>query len=146
MEFSRRDLCALFPAAALLATLPLESQTREMLADSQAFPFEKLPLHTSANGVQSRPVLRGMLPTGELLEVHETMLPAGTMPHPPHHHIHSELWLIREGTVEFTVNGAGHHVGPGGVGFAASNQEHGIKNVGDGPAQYFVVAVGPGAV
>lgn len=145
MEFSRRDLCALFPAAALLATLPLESQTRETLADSEAFPFDKLPLHTSANGVQSRPVLQGKLPTGELLEVHETMLPAGAMPHPPHHHIHSELWLIREGTVEFTINGAGHRVGPGGVGFAASNQEHGIKNVGDGPAQYFVVAVGPGA-
>jgi quercetin dioxygenase-like cupin family protein len=146
MEYSRRDLCALFPAAALLAALPLESQSGAMLANSEAFPFDKLPVDASANGVQTRPVLRGKLPTGELLEVHETLLPAGTMPHPPHHHLHSELWLIREGTVEFTVNGSRHRVGPGGVGFAASNQEHGIKNVGDGPAQYFVVAVGSGAV
>lgn len=145
MEISRRDLCALIPAAALLTALPLEGQTGDILANSEVFPLGKLPVHTSASGVQSRPVLRGKLPTGELLEVHETLLPAGAMPHPPHHHTRSELWLIREGTVEFTVNGRSERAGPGGVGFAASNQQHGIKNVGDGPAQYFVVAVGPGA-
>lgn len=145
MEISRRDLCAIFPAAALLTALPLESQTSETLATSQVFPFDKLPVHQSASGVQMRPVLKGKLPTGELLEVHETLLPAGTMPHPPHHHLHSELWLVREGTVELTVQGVGRRVGPGGVGFAASNQEHSINNVGNGPAQYFVVAIGSGA-
>lgn len=145
MEISRRDLCAIFPAAALLTVLPLEGQTGESLAVSHVFPFDKLPVHQSVGGVQTRAVLKGKLPTGELLEVHETLLPAGTMPHPPHHHLHSELWLVREGTVELTVQGTGQRVGPGGVGFAASNQEHSIKNVGDGPAQYFVVAVGPGA-
>lgn len=145
MEISRRDLCALFPAAALLTALPLESQTAEILSSSKVFPFDKLTVDRSANGAETRPVLRGKLPTGEMLEVHETLLPAGAMPHPPHHHLHSELWLVREGTVELTVEGHGQTVGPGGVGFAASNQEHGIKNVGHGPAQYFVVAIGPGA-
>jgi mannose-6-phosphate isomerase-like protein (cupin superfamily) len=151
MEISRRDLCTFFPAAALptaaflLSALPLESQTTAMLANSRVFPFDKLPVDRSASGAESRPVLRGKLPTGEMLEVHETLLPAGAMPHPPHHHLHSELWLVREGTVELTVEGHGQTVGPGGVGFAASNQEHGIKNVGNGPAQYFVVAIGPGA-
>ena len=145
MEISRRDLCSLFPAAALLSALPLESQPAETLANSQVFPFDTLPVHRSADGAQMRPVLRGKLPTGEMLEVHETSLPAGAMPHPPHRHLHSELWLVREGTVELTVNGRGQTVGPGGVGFAASNQEHGIKNVGKDRAQYFVVAIGPGA-
>ena len=155
MEISRRNLCALIPAAALLTALPLESQptksqptknrTLETLSNSQVFPYDKLPVHRSASGVETRHVLRGKLPTGEVLEVHETLLPAGAMPHPPHHHLHSEMWLVREGTVELTVKGYSQRVGPGGVGFAASNQEHGIKNVGDGPAQYFVVAVGPTA-
>lgn len=145
MEFSRRDLCALIPAVALLSALPLQSESTQTLSNSQVFPFDKLPVHRSADGAESRPVLQGKLPTGEMLEVHETTLPPGAMPHPPHHHLHSELWLVREGTVELTVNGRGQTVGPGGVGFAASNQEHGIKNVGKIPAQYFVVAVGPGA-
>jgi mannose-6-phosphate isomerase-like protein (cupin superfamily) len=145
MEISRRDLYALFPAVALLTALPLQSEAMETLSNSQVFPFGKLPVHRSADGAESRPVLQGKLPTGEMLEVHETSLPPGAMPHPPHHHLHSEMWLVREGTVEITVNGHGQSVGPGGVGFAASNQEHGIKNVGTTTAQYFVVAVGPGA-
>ena len=60
-------------------------------------------------------------------------------------HVHSEMWLIREGTVELRVNGTSYRLGPGSVGFVHSNDEHGIKNVGTTPATYFVVAVGPGA-
>ncbi|HEY5255313.1 MAG TPA: cupin domain-containing protein [Acidobacteriaceae bacterium] len=145
MEISRRDLCALLPAAALLSALPLQSESTETLSNSQVFPFDKLPVHHSADGGASRLVLQGKLPTGEMLELHETTLPPGEMPHPPHHHLHTELFLVREGTVEVTVNGRGQNIGPGGVGFCASNQEHGIKNVGKTPAQYFVVAIGPGA-
>ncbi len=145
MEISRRDLCALFPAAALLSAIPLQSESTEKLSNSQVFPFDKLPVHRSADGAESRPVLQGKLPTGEMLEIHETTLPPGAMPHPPHHHLHSELFLVREGAVEVMINGHAQTIGPGGVGFAASNQQHGIKNVGKLPAQYFVVAIGPGA-
>jgi mannose-6-phosphate isomerase-like protein (cupin superfamily) len=100
---------------------------------------------SNANGVEFRPVLKGKLATAESLEVHETTLPPGAMPHPPHHHVHSEMWLVREGTVQLTINGSSHVMGPGSVGFVHSNDEHGIKNAGMTPATYFVVAVGPGA-
>jgi mannose-6-phosphate isomerase-like protein (cupin superfamily) len=96
-------------------------------------------------GAAIRPVLKGKLATAESLEVHETTLPPGGMPHAAHHHVHSEMWLIREGTVQLTINGTSHVMGPGSVGFVHSNDEHGIKNVGVTPATYFVVAVGPGA-
>ncbi len=111
---------------------------------SAMYPFEKLPVHAS-NGAEGRHVLKGKLATGESLEVHETTLAPGGAPHPPHHHVHSEMWLIREGTVEITVSGTSYCLGSGSVGFVHSNEEHGIKNVGSTLASYFVVAVGPGA-
>jgi XRE family transcriptional regulator, regulator of sulfur utilization len=52
---------------------------------------------------------------------------------------------VREGMVEFTVNGNSFRVGPGSVGVATSNDLHGVRNPGDVPASYFVVAVEPGA-
>jgi len=111
---------------------------------SAMYPFEKLPIRTPKNA-QIRDVLKGKLATGESLEVHETTLPPGGAPHAAHHHVHSEMWLIREGTVELTVSGTISLLGPGSVGFVHSNDEHGIKNAGATPATYFVVAVGPGA-
>ena len=50
-----------------------------------------------------------------------------------------------EGTVQLTINGTSHVIGPGSGGSVYFNDEHGIKNVGTTPATYFVVAVGPGA-
>jgi mannose-6-phosphate isomerase-like protein (cupin superfamily) len=145
MLLSRREACGVFPGAvltALIGTAELDKQQAAL--PSAAYSFEKLPVHTS-NGAQFRDVLKGKLATGESLEVHETMLPAGGAPHPPHHHMHSEMWLIREGTVELMVNGSSYRLGPGSVGFVHSNDEHGIRNVGTTPASYFVVAIGPGA-
>jgi quercetin dioxygenase-like cupin family protein len=106
--------------------------------------FDQLAVHASATAA-IRPVLKGKLATGESVEVHETTLPPGGAPHPPHRHPHSEMWLIREGTVDITVNNTTTRLGPGSVGFVSSNDEHGIKNVGLTPATYFVVAIGPGA-
>ncbi len=146
MPVTRRDLCSMLPAVLIPAILPSgASEAQEDSMPSAVYPFEKLPVRTP-NGAEIRAVLKGKLATGESLEVHETTLPPGGMPHPAHHHVHSEMWLVREGTVELTINGNSHRFGPGSVGFVHSNDEHGIKNVGTTPATYFVVAVGPGAV
>jgi len=145
MSVTRRELCSLIPAMLLPALLPAEaSAEQDTSLPSAMYPFEKLPVRTPSNA-EIRAVLKGKLATGESLEVHETTLPPGGAPHPPHHHVHSEMWLIREGTVELTVNGTNYHLGPGSVGFVHSNDEHGIRNFGTTPATYFVVAIGPGA-
>jgi quercetin dioxygenase-like cupin family protein len=146
MPLTRRELCSVFPVA-LMPALHLmqdDPSAGQGALSSAAYPFDSLPVRT-ANDAQFRTVLKGKLATGESLEVHETTLPPGGAPHPPHHHLHSEMWLIREGTVELLVNGKTYRLGPGSVGFVHSNDEHGIKNVGATPATYFVVAIGPGA-
>ncbi len=145
MPLTRRELCSVLPMVLLPALLPLEDPSAPQNSlPSAAYPFDDLPVRTEKNA-QFRNVLKGKLATGESLEVHETTLPPGAAPHPPHHHVHSEMWLIREGTVELAVSGKTYHLGPGSLGFVSSNDEHGIKNVGATPATYFVVAIGPGA-
>jgi quercetin dioxygenase-like cupin family protein len=145
MSVTRRELCSMLPAMLIPPIHTSEASAEQGNAlPSAMYPFEKLPVRTP-NNAQIRDVLKGKLATGESLEVHETTLVPGGAPHPPHRHAHSEMWLIREGTVEITVNGASSRLGPGSVGFVESNDEHGIKNVGTTPATYFVVAVGPGA-
>src|SRR6476646_8850973 len=103
MSLTRRDLCAMLPAALLPAIIPSEAADANALP-SAMYPFEKLTPHKSET-TEIRSVLKGHLATSEALEVHETTLVPGGMPHPPHRHAHSEMWLIREGTVELTVEG-----------------------------------------
>jgi quercetin dioxygenase-like cupin family protein len=112
------------------------------LSHSETFPYEQFPVTNLPNGGTMRRVISGVLVTGEYIEVHESMLPPGKMPHPPHRHRNSEILFIREGELEFLNNGRPERVGPGGVVFTASNILHGLRNIGDTPATYFVIAIG----
>ena len=143
-NLDRRDFFVALSAFAAMGTVTAEGQAHasKVLSESMAFPYNKLPVHRSANGGESRAVIQGVLATGEHVELHETVLPPGQMPHPPHKHRHSEFMMIREGLVEFDNDGKLERVGPGGVIFAASEVMHGLKNVGDTPANYFVIAIG----
>jgi quercetin dioxygenase-like cupin family protein len=158
---NRRDLCVALSSFAALAVASAEGQGQEagnlpetmavpkppgsagdpVLDTPRSFRFEDLPVVKTANG-ETRAVIRGVLPTGEAVEMHETTLLPGHMPHPPHQHKHSEFMLVREGQMEFENNGKPERIGPGGVMFATSNILHGLKNVGDTTANYFVIAIG----
>ena len=155
---NRRDLCVALSSFAALAAVaqsqepgnlpetmavpkPPGSAGDPVLSTPRAFKFEELPVVKTANG-ETRAVTRGVLKGGEAVEMHETTLLPGHMPHPPHQHKHSEFILVREGQMEFENNGKPERIGPGGVMFATSGILHGLKNVGDTTAQYFAIAIG----
>lgn len=138
MNFSRRDLCLLLPG--IFAGVPILATDGRTLP-AAAYPFQDLPVHTQGSN-RFRPVLDGATHTGFPIELHETDLAPGSRPHPPHHHVHEEIFLIREGIVEVTIAGKSSSLGPGSVAYIASNVEHGIRNAGGHHAQYFVLALG----
>ena len=132
----------LLPALAAIAASPAEGADLPSLK-SVTYRFEDLPSKPSGQNV-SHVIFDGLLHSGFRIEAHETELAPGGEPHPPHHHQHEEMMMIVNGTLDFTVNGKTTRLGPGGLGFAGSNDEHGVKNPStDSKARYFVVAFGP---
>ena len=71
--------------------------------------------------------------------MHVTHMPPSKAPHAPHTHAEEELVIIKEGTLEAMQAGKTRQLGPGAVMFQASNQLHGVKNVGENQATYYVV-------
>ncbi|HUS05719.1 MAG TPA: cupin domain-containing protein [Bryobacteraceae bacterium] len=138
MKYSRRDLHLLVPAAFAAGTAGF-AQTRVL--PSKTFKYEDLPVKVNGQN-RGRAILSGKTHTGCALEMHETELGAGLAPHPPHHHVHEEMMLIREGDMEITIAGKVSKLGPGSVAYVASGEEHGWRNVGTTPARYFVIALG----
>ena len=136
---SRRSFLS---CAVALVAAPLVAADDLKAPESFAKTFRQLEAKKTKVGF-SRPIVNAKsATTGYAFEAHQTTLNPGQMPHPPHQHKHDELFLVRTGLVEFTVNGKPHRLGPGAVALAANNDMHGVKNVGTVPAQYFVVAIG----
>ena len=136
MNNPRRAFFLALPA--LMASSALASEKRYLT--SKVYEFADLPVHHGRTNT-SRPVLNGLTHEDCRLEIHESDLAPGNRPHPPHHHRHEELFFVRQGTLEITINGKSSKAGPGSVAFVASNNEHGIRNAGDDHAQYFVLAI-----
>ena len=138
MDQTRRNLTLLLPALFAAGA----SADTDVLA-SKCYAFDTLAVKTNpANHMEIREVFKGRTQTGCPLALHISTLPPGQMPHPPHHHVHEELMLIKEGRLQFTIAGQTSTVGPGSAVYINSNEQHGMKNVGETPAQYFVVEIG----
>ena len=138
MDYSRREMCLLLPA--LTMAFKAQGSSAQVLP-SKAYAFESLK--AQADGPNKfRPILDGETHDGFHIELHSTDLAPGAMPHPPHHHVHEEIFLVREGTVVVTISGRESTLGPGGVAYVASGDEHGIRNTGTTHAQYFVFELG----
>jgi len=136
----RRSRRSWFAVVAALAGSGVRAAGQGALS-TKVSRFEDLAVNPGGKN-RFRPIVEGLLHDGHPIEAHATELAPGNMPHGSHRHKHEEMFLIREGAVEVTVNGKSTRLGPGGVAFIASGEDHGVRNLGDTPAHYFVIALG----
>jgi quercetin dioxygenase-like cupin family protein len=131
---------AVVAAIAVCATLcaVAVAQDSQPVLESTVFHWDALTAKPTDVGAL-RDVVRRRTATLAELEMHITTLNPGVTSHAPHRHPNEELVIVREGTLEAVVNGRTERVGPGSIIFNASNQLHGVRNVGDAPATYHVI-------
>ena len=96
----------------------------------------------SMAGHSSSRYLMGMLKAGNIrLEMHESTIEPGAQHEAVGTHLHSEIWLVREGTAELTTNGVARTMVAGDVGICCAGDKHFIANTSEKPVTYFVVTV-----
>ena len=140
---TRRDLTIAVLAVACTAGVFAIAEELPMIGSS-VYEWSAVPAKPTEVG-SVRSFFKVRTPTLEQLEVHVTTLNPGKSPHPPHRHPNEEMLIIRQGTVEALINGEWKRVEPGSVIFFASNQLHGLRNVGTEPAVYHVINFKTGA-
>lgn len=64
---------------------------------------------------------------------------SASKPHAPHRHVHEEIIIVVEGSVETYNEGRTQIVEAGSVIFYGSNQMHSARNAGKVPARYYVI-------
>lgn len=112
------------------------------LSQARVFPYAQMTVTKLSNGGEMERVVQGTLKTGEAVSVHESMQPVGIEPNPAHRIMHSEFIVVREGTVQFEHDGKAERVDAGGVIYVAFGTMHRLRNVGEVPARYVVIAIG----
>lgn len=121
-----------------VAVLALAQSAGKPLMRSRVFNWSDLKVETTKVGAK-RQVFDAPTATLERFESHITTINPGEAPHAPHQHPEEEMMILKEGTVEMMQNGQTNRVEAGGLIFCASGELHGMRNVGTGPATYYVV-------
>jgi XRE family transcriptional regulator, regulator of sulfur utilization len=137
--FTRRE--ALIAAAAVGTTLgavALAASPAKPVLNSSVFDWEKIAAVATKYG-SKREVVKTPTATADQLDIHVTTVNPGQRAHEPHRHSEEEIIIVKQGTIESMQEGVTTKVGPGSIIFEASNQLHGLANVGDTPATYFVI-------
>ena len=142
-KITRREMCAGLPALAAMTSIAQDQiAAPDALTQARVYTMDQIPARKMANGGQSRDVLRGALPTGEIVSVHESEQPAGTAPNPAHTIQHTEVIVIIQGTVTFEHDGKSEKAGPGDILYVAKGTLHQVRNTGQDTLKYCVVQIG----
>lgn len=135
---TRRDLLVATLAACMTVVGITLAQSRKPLMTSSVFDWNVIEAKTTKTGAR-RDFFEAPTATLDLLECHVTTINPGEAAHAPHQHPEEELIVVKEGTIEAMQNGVTKRAGPGSIIFQASNELHGLRNVGQTPATYHVI-------
>jgi XRE family transcriptional regulator, regulator of sulfur utilization len=135
---TRRDVTAALVAVSATLAVAAVAEQRLPVLPTTAFDWDSMSAKKTSVG-STRQIFRGPTATLDELELHVTTLNPGLASHEPHRHGNEEVIIVRDGTIEWYVGSEWKRVGPGSVLFAASNQPHGLRNVGTTPATYHVI-------
>jgi quercetin dioxygenase-like cupin family protein len=145
-EWNRREICAGIATVALAGVKMTEAETtvtaENALAKARVFHYGDEPKSLMPNGTDRRVLARGTLESGESVRVHESVAPGGVPPNPLHVIQHSEIIVVVQGTLALLHDGKEEKAEQGDVIYVAFGTNHTVRNVGDGPARYVVVAIG----
>jgi mannose-6-phosphate isomerase-like protein (cupin superfamily) len=78
-------------------------------------------------------------------QVGRFLIDPGSSPHTPHKHTEEEVLIVSRGQGEIVVDGKSTPVRSGAVMYTGPNAEHGIKNTGERPLEFYWVKYIPSA-
>jgi mannose-6-phosphate isomerase-like protein (cupin superfamily) len=119
---------------------PHESDSAAIAVKAEPFikEWNDIEFKVNANGGR-RDIIRQPVSALKELEMHTTRLKEGLPSHSSHTHVDEEIILVRFGRVEESINGKAFQCGPGSVLFLTNDDDHGIRNIGEGPCEYYAI-------
>lgn len=115
------------------------SLSQEMEINSGLYRWSELPVRQS-NEREARKILEGTSTYFDFFEIHATTQYKGAIPSPSHAQEDiEELIIVKEGLMQFTMNGVVKDLGPGSAILIPPHADQGLKNIGDGPLTYYVI-------
>jgi len=123
---------------ATAAVVTLAQSSAKPVMHSSVFAWSSLKAVLTKTGAR-REVFDARPATLDRLECHITTLNPGEAPHAAHQHPEEELMIVKEGTLAAVQNDKTNRVAAGGIIFEASNELHGVRNIGTNQATYYVI-------
>ncbi len=106
---------------------------------SNVFQLDRLAATPTPVGVR-RTVFDAPTATVDKTHCHVTTLNAGASSGEPRKHLQEEIIIIKEGTVEANWDGQSKVAKAGDIIYFAANAVTHLRNIGPGPATYYVIS------
>ena len=135
---TRRELVVAAAALMTFAAITWAQSPTKPILKTSVYELNRIEDQSAKYG-SKRQLFDGRTAMLDQLECHITTVNPGDTTHPPVPQAEEELVIVKDGTVEAQINGQPQRISAGSVLFVAGGDMHGVKNVGEKPAVYYVV-------